>query len=573
MGSCCTQPSTLTGDVSPNVKEVEESNSSEILDDLFAADNIVSVNYCKERVMKALDVYSKWIGCIARNDETKEDIPDIFDLINDGIHVNYSVNKLLADFNRLTENEEILGFYNEKEDEQKDDELMCDADCCFILNRQRRPRDGRTESTLFLVHDKDDEESAMRSIAIQQCLDSIHCFVHHDLRLNIREIGQQVLKQKMMNDDDENDNLCYDYMSTEIGNISQRATMTSSRFRTHTVDQKYDKFTTDAHGTNESRDGNCGLGNCDGIPCFMELIATDLSNQGMSNQGLTILMQFIKDEKFETDSFIENYEDDEINDEAEHYELSLKYILNMVLKTETIPQRTVSEIIDHLIMKRRSQQMQYSSSLRMFYWPFYAKNEAEYNSVYKKGSVSTLEGNHGYRLCDWYIESKYKDFKTEMVSNPLSGVSMRIWNETLQKAKIKLAAYRQDSRRRQLICVHPHWERLYNIQIGEEATISHILALLFYTNMTKASFEFSASFRRAFWNETDTSLKGRHSAFVHQARLLRELVEAFGNRMKRCSVSIFYHGVSRDLVFEGTRFKLFGPLSTTSGTLMSHQIL
>ena len=202
--------------------------------------------------------------------------------------------------------------------------------------------------------------------------------------------------------------------------------------------------------------------------------------------------------------------------------------------------------------------------------------------VDRNKTAGLIEQNPGYKLCDWFVGPKYKDFKTEIVSNPLSGLSRRDWEVTLQKATLKLAAYIEDRKRRPLVCgwmvqldgqsgytkTANKWQKLYGIKKGAKVTVAHIMALLFYTNYTVASYEFSASFRRAFWNETDGALKLRHSAFVHQARLLRELVEAFGCAMSECAVPVFYHGVNADLIFEGTNFFLHGPLSTTSGLLL-----
>merc|ERR1719464_834078 len=106
--------------------------------------------------------------------------------------------------------------------------------------------------------------------------------------------------------------------------------------------------------------------------------------------------------------------------------------------------------------------------------------------------------------------------------------------------------------------------------MGDNATIPHLMSLLFYTNYSAACYEFSASFRRRVWNETDRSLKRRHSAFAHQARLLRELVECFGNNMDDCPVTRFYHGINRNMIFKSTDFKLCGPLSTTSDFCVAH---
>merc|ERR1719203_2174542 len=114
------------------------------------------------------------------------------------------------------------------------------------------------------------------------------------------------------------------------------------------------------------------------------------------------------------------------------------------------------------------------------------------------------------------------------------------------------------------------YAKLYGVKKGDEATIPHIMSLLFYTNFSVACFEFSASFRRRVWNETDHSLKRRHSGFAHQARLLRELVECFGMMMSECSVKTFYHGINRNMIFKSTTFKLCGPLSTTSDFAVAH---
>ena len=90
-------------------------------------------------------------------------------------------------------------------------------------------------------------------------------------------------------------------------------------------------------------------------------------------------------------------------------------------------------------------------------------------------------------------------------------------------------------------------------------------SILFYTNYSVQSYELSATFRRIFWNETDKSLKKRHSIFVNWARLLRETVECFGNTMQYSYPSVYYHGIGQEMLFRGTNFNIYGPLSTTAG--------
>merc|ERR1712228_473401 len=94
-------------------------------------------------------------------------------------------------------------------------------------------------------------------------------------------------------------------------------------------------------------------------------------------------------------------------------------------------------------------------------------------------------------------------------------------------------------------------------------TIQHLMALLFYTNFSHQQCEFTATFRRIYWNETDESLKRRHSQFHFWGKLLRETVECFGTAMEHCPERIFYHGINQSMLFESTLFHVYGPMSTT----------
>ena len=47
--------------------------------------------------------------------------------------------------------------------------------------------------------------------------------------------------------------------------------------------------------------------------------------------------------------------------------------------------------------------------------------------------------------------------------------------------------------------------------------------------------------------------------------MLRECVECFGTIMAKSPVKIFYHGISKEMIFQSTQFRIFGPLSTTAG--------
>merc|ERR1712228_1098314 len=105
--------------------------------------------------------------------------------------------------------------------------------------------------------------------------------------------------------------------------------------------------------------------------------------------------------------------------------------------------------------------------------------------------------------------------------------------------------------------------RLYGIPLYAVITIQHLMALLFYTNFSHQQCEFTATFLRIYWNETDESLKCRHSQFHFWGKLLRETVECFGTYMQYVPERIFYHGISQSMLFESTSFHVYGPMSTT----------
>ena len=551
---------------------------------------------CLDRTQFVLRVYWEWVQRVrASEGDPDGDTMDIAHWIDGGgISPQYTMTDILCDFQYLVQNEAILGYHDAaKQDDDDDDDSVCDGASCFIMERQQRPRNGQKEQELFfaanLKQSGDDEEQSMtRSLAVQQCLDSVHCFVHHELRLNVQQIAERIAKQKAVDNDHDDDHddgdqkdvdfaaLCHDELAAEIGRITKETRSRSSRFRERAEDQKYNKFTTTKTYTAttatvqqlEQEEDDCieqEAERKEAPKCFMEIVGDDLAAFGVQQEVVEKLKKLVDAERFDTDSFIEDM------DGAEGADSAFGAILDGVSKDG------VMAVVSDRIFVYKSQNEQYSSGVRFFYWPYYEKNDAESNLVHRYKGCAVIEENPGYRLCDWYIAPKYTNFKEEILMNPLSALNLRQWKETLQKAYVKLAAYNKNTERRRMICganrrrkdgAGNKWQPLYGIKEDDEVTISHIMALLFYTNYSKASYEFSASFRRIFWNETDESLKGRHSAFCHQARLLRELVEAFGGTMGHCPSSVFYHGVSTDLVFEGTLFKLHGPLSTTSGMFL-----
>lgn len=413
----------------------------------------------------------------------------------------------------------------------------------------------------------DDADAVTRSVAIQQIMDSVHFAVRHRERVDVDEIAKRVASKV---DDQHTDfqTLCHDELTAEIDRVLSARKYSGWR-RERAKQHKYNKFTTsNTYAATRSVDAEDDWIEDVAPQCLLDEVICDLESFGVEQSVIDTLRELLIVECHDTDSFLDDV------DGVEPADSVFGAILRQSAKGGLL------EALSDRIFEYRAVNEQYSSSVRFFYWKFYKDNKAESNILFKTDRGQPLiEQNPGYKLMDWFVPPKYVDFKTEITSNPLSGLSQRDWNETLEKATVRLTAYNKDSNRRPLVCgmyrdlkgnnryvnTPNKWHKPYGIKKGDKVTIFHIMSLLFYTNYSVASYEFSASFRRRFYNETDGALKRRHSAFAHQSRLLRELVEVFGNRMKYCSVSTFYHGISADLIFEGTSFKLSGPMSTTSG--------
>ncbi len=110
-------------------------------------------------------------------------------------------------------------------------------------------------------------------------------------------------------------------------------------------------------------------------------------------------------------------------------------------------------------------------------------------------------------------------------------------------------------------------KKFYGIAVGDIIGVSHIMSVMFYCNFDEHSFIFSGSFRKNSRFETDEILKKKHSHYYWWAKNLRECIEAFGITMEDSDIPVFYHGISKSLLFSSTDIRINGPISTTSGLL------
>eukprot|EP01084_Bolivina_argentea_P156960 273510_1 len=235
------------------------------------------------------------------------------------------------------------------------------------------------------------------------------------------------------------------------------------------------------------------------VNCFIDGLIIELLKYDETNKSIVHELNiFLSGEEYDTDGFLDDY-----NDFYGHSQVT------NAIKGDRIINNIISDYL-HLYLNATNE---YGCGIRFFYWPFYKNNNDEINVIYTdpKGTRVT-ESNYGYRLKDWYVEARYSSFKLEILVNPKAPFSINDWNETKTKVITKYKAWKKNPLKRKLYCGyrgvnddgHEVWladagiRKCYGIAVGTEISIDHLMAILFYTNYSVQSYEFSASFRRIF---------------------------------------------------------------------------
>eukprot|EP01083_Nonionella_stella_P155541 502585_1 len=72
-----------------------------------------------------------------------------------------------------------------------------------------------------------------------------------------------------------------------------------------------------------------------------------------------------------------------------------------------------------LVKEKQIKNKLYDGGRRFFYWDYYKDNHDEKHLMFTSRFREYFETNPGYKLCDWYIPSKYKNFKDELLHNAI----------------------------------------------------------------------------------------------------------------------------------------------------------
>eukprot|EP01083_Nonionella_stella_P262782 893237_1 len=207
----------------------------------------------------------------------------------------------------------------------------------------------------------------------------------------------------------------------------------------------------------------------------------------------------------------------------------------------------------------------YDHGIRYFYWPYF-KDKVEMDDVaLRRGDGGQIdkgfrEANKGCSVKEWYIEKKYNDLKDELLHNEICRLS-----EPKQYALLR----EQATKHLQTLRVKAMMSRgrdVYNIKDGVPITLEHLIAMMVYANKDVLQAQFSETFRRR-QNENNASMIKRHRNYANFGRLLRELVECFGQNgigNRTVGEQQLLHGISKETQFGSVMTRLKGPVSATT---------
>ena len=144
--------------------------------------------------------------------------------------------------------------------------------------------------------------------------------------------------------------------------------------------------------------------------------------------------------------------------------------------------------------------------------------------------ISDVFDIEGYRSTALYIhKSRHKDLKDEILFNDENEeiIGVEEWQDFIyNKAekymntlKVKSLKYKNKSR--------TTWNTNYGFKRGDGITIQHLMAIILYTDTSKLSTAFTASFRKKYPTESLASVKKRNRKWWWMSKLFIEGITTF----------------------------------------------
>eukprot|EP01084_Bolivina_argentea_P210261 357953_1 len=172
---------------------------------------------------------------------------------------------------------------------------------------------------------------------------------------------------------------------------------------------------------------------------------------------------------------------------------------------------------------------------RFYYWKYYEQ------VVDIQQSQNNQNDHGGYKVSELFVKTKYKNIKDEILNNQIYTLNSVELDQSLTKAdqyinteRVKetiASPHRSDA----TIFKYSRAEDIdrdktlhYGIIKGTSLTYEHILCVIFYTDWSELSRQFSSTFRKAKIYQSLSTVKRKNSEFAIWSKLLREVVEIFG---------------------------------------------
>eukprot|EP01084_Bolivina_argentea_P210260 357952_1 len=219
---------------------------------------------------------------------------------------------------------------------------------------------------------------------------------------------------------------------------------------------------------------------------------------------------------------------------------------------------------------------------RFYYWKYYEQ------VVDIQQSQNNQNDHGGYKVSELFVKTKYKNIKDEILNNQIYTLNSVELDQSLTKAdqyinteRVKetiASPHRSDA----TIFKYSRAEDIdrdktlhYGIIKGTSLTYEHILCVIFYTDWSELSRQFSSTFRKAKIYQSLSTVKRKNSEFAIWSKLLREVVEIFGyssigeqidynkNKWINKLQGPFFCGMDFAMVIPEYDLRLCGPTSTS----------
>eukprot|EP01084_Bolivina_argentea_P155517 271006_1 len=189
----------------------------------------------------------------------------------------------------------------------------------------------------------------------------------------------------------------------------------------------------------------------------------------------------------------------------------------------------------------------------------------EINDHYQFGQKFYYWEYHRKAGWKWFIAPRYSSLKQELVSLHL--LTLEEWNMYYDEALHMSHTFISKSYVPSLEAYFGNY--FYGIRDGDVLTVQHIVAILLFSNDYKLQLRLNASYTKRMEDESDSSMKQRHSYYAHWARLLCETVEVFVNTQFYTRITQFYHNTNCRLYFNDIYASLYTPTSMTRSLQVS----